>query len=93
MARSYAAALDMLIPEDAPIDTDTSTTSKSQAAERYMVAMKYLTSIAAGSNKTVIDLYVEKQQAWSDAMKEWDHAKQIAHGEARTHTQLPGHRP
>ncbi|KAK3998231.1 hypothetical protein QBC44DRAFT_363760 [Cladorrhinum sp. PSN332] len=84
VARSYAAALDMLIPEDAPIDMDATTKSKSQAAERYLIAMKYLTSLAApNSNKTVIDVYVEKQEAWSAAMKEWDRAKQDAHDNAK----------
>ena len=70
----------MLVPEDAPIDADTSTQSKSQAAERYSSAMKYLTSKAPNSAKTVVDVYVEKQQAWTDSMKEWDAAKQAAHG-------------
>ena len=75
VARSYLAALDMLIPEDAPIDTDKSTGAKSAAAERYVGAMKYLTSPAPGSNRTVIDLYVEKQQAYSEAMNKWEAAK------------------
>jgi hypothetical protein len=48
VARSYGAALDMLIPEDAPIDMPTTgrnlvTIEKTQAAERYVAAMKYLT--------------------------------------------------
>ncbi|KAI8716368.1 hypothetical protein NCS52_00930200 [Fusarium sp. LHS14.1] len=85
VSRSYAAALDMLIPEDAPIDDlDKSTETKNKAAERYVAAMKYLTSTVPNSSKSVIDVYVEKQQAWSDAMKEWDHAKQAARDEANT---------
>lgn len=81
VSRSYAAALDMLIPEDAPIDDlDKGTETKNKAAERYVAAMKYLTSTVPNSSKSVVDVYVEKQQAWSDAMKEWDHAKQAARG-------------
>ncbi|KAK4228622.1 hypothetical protein QBC38DRAFT_523461 [Podospora fimiseda] len=86
VARSYAAALDMLIPEDAPIDTPTDVGvggHKTQAAERYLMAMKYLTSLAPNSTKTVIDVYVEKQEAWSVAMKEWDRAKQDAYNSAK----------
>ncbi|KAI8415866.1 hypothetical protein FOFC_05493 [Fusarium oxysporum] len=83
VARSYAAALDMLIPEDAPIDMDTSTVAKSKAAERYLAAMKYLTSTVPNSSKTVVDVYVEKQQIWSDAMKDWDRAKNAARDEAK----------
>ncbi|RTE76712.1 hypothetical protein BHE90_008799 [Fusarium euwallaceae] len=85
VSRSYAAALDMLIPEDAPIDDldKNNTQTKNQAAERYVAAMKYLTSTVPNSSKSVVDLYVEKQQAWSDAMKEWDHAKQAARDEAK----------
>lgn len=75
VARSYAAALDMLIPEDAPIDTDKSTTNKTAAADRYVAAMKYLTSNAPNSSKSVIDVYVEKQQAYSEAMNKWEAAK------------------
>lgn len=75
VARSYAAALDMLIPEDAPIDTDKTTTSKTAAAERYVGAMKYLTGTAPGSSKSIIDVYVEKQQAYSEAMAKWETAK------------------
>lgn len=75
MARSYAAALDMLIPEDAPIDTDKSTTNKTAAADRYVAAMKYLTQNAPNSSKSVIDVYVEKQQAYSEAMNKWEAAK------------------
>ena len=81
VARSYGAALDMLIPEDAPIDDlDKSNETKNKAAERYVAAMKYLTSTVPNSSKSVVDVYVEKQQAWSDAMKEWDQAKQAARG-------------
>lgn len=80
VARSYAAALDMLIPEDAPIDMDNASQAKSKAAERYTTAMTYLTSLAPNSSKTVVDVYVEKQQAWTNAMKEWDHDKQAARG-------------
>lgn len=81
VARSYAGALDMLIPEDAPIDTDKSSTTKTAAAERYTTAMKYLTGPAtSGGNVSVIDIYVEKQQAYSDAMSAWDHAKQLVRG-------------
>ncbi|KAH7268206.1 hypothetical protein B0J15DRAFT_578227 [Fusarium solani] len=84
VSRSYAAALDMLIPEDAPIDDlDKSTETKNKAAERYVAAMKYLTSTVPNSSKSVVDVYVEKQQAWSDAMKEWDQAKQAARDEAK----------
>jgi hypothetical protein len=81
VARSYSAALDMLIPEDAPIDTDKTTTSKTAAAERYVAAMKYLTSVAPGSSKTVIDVYVEKQQAYSLSMDKWEAAKAKVRGE------------
>lgn len=81
VARSYAAALDILIPEDAPIDTGNATGARSQAAERYATAMKYLTSTVPNSSRTVVDVYVEKQQAWTDSMKEWDRAKQAAKGE------------
>jgi hypothetical protein len=85
VSRSYAAALDMLIPEDAPIDDlDKSTETKNKAAERYVAAMKYLTSTVPNSSKSVVDVYVEKQQAWSDAMKEWDQAKQAARGKWST---------
>jgi hypothetical protein len=80
VARSYAAALDKLLPEDAPIDEDTSSSTKSLAAERYTSAMRYLVSTAPNTTKTVVDVYVEKQQVWSDAMKEWDKAKQAARG-------------
>ncbi|UPK92186.1 hypothetical protein LCI18_003121 [Fusarium solani-melongenae] len=84
VARSYGAALDMLIPEDAPIDDlDKSNDAKNKAAERYTAAMKYLTSTVPNSSKSVVDVYVEKQQAWSDAMKEWDQAKQAARAEAK----------
>ncbi|KAJ4258562.1 hypothetical protein NW757_003130 [Fusarium falciforme] len=65
--------------EDAPIDDlDKSNDAKNKAAERYVAAMKYLTSTVPNSSKSVVDVYVEKQQAWSDAMKEWDQAKQAA---------------
>ncbi len=75
VSRSYSAALDMLIPEDAPIDTDKTTTTKTAAAERYVGAMKYLTGPAPGSRRSVIDVYVEKQQAYSEAMNKWEAAK------------------
>ena len=81
VARSYNAALDMLIPEDAPIDTDKTTTSKTAAAERYVGAMKYLTSVAPASSRSVIDVYVEKQQAYSAAIDKWEAAKAKARGE------------
>jgi hypothetical protein len=84
VARSYAGALDMLIPEDTPVDMDSTTTAKTAAAQRYTAAMKYLTSPASG-NKSIIDVYVEKQQAYSDAMSQWDHAKQVVRG---MHTHL-----
>ena len=71
----------MLIPEDAPIDADKTTTSKTAAAERYVAAMKYLTSIAPGSSRSVINAYVEKQQAYSAAMDKWEAAKVKARGE------------
>ncbi|KAK7705649.1 hypothetical protein SLS64_003602 [Diaporthe eres] len=83
VARSYAAALDMLIPEDAPIDTDKSTTNKTAAADRYVAAMKYLTSNAPNSSKSVIDVYVEKQQAYSEAMNKWEAAKTKARSDAK----------
>ena len=70
----------MLIPVDAPIDSDNSTSSTSKAAERYTTAMKYLTSTVPNSSKSVVDVYVEKQQAWTDAMKDWERAKQSARG-------------
>lgn len=75
VARSYAAALDMLIPEDAPIDTDKATSSKTAAADRYVAAMRYLTQNVPNSSKSVIDVYVEKQQAYSEAMNKWEAAK------------------
>lgn len=75
VARSYSAALDMLIPEDAPIDSDKSTTSKTAAADRYVAAMNYLTRNAPKSSKSVIDVYVEKQEAYSEAMNNWEKAK------------------
>ncbi|KAF4339124.1 Phage tail fiber repeat 2 [Fusarium beomiforme] len=83
VARSYAAALDMLIPEDAPIDTDKSTTTKTAAADRYIAAMKYLTQNAPNSSRSVIDVYVEKQQAYSEAMNKWEAAKAKARSDAK----------
>uniref|UniRef100_A0A098DBI6 Uncharacterized protein n=1 Tax=Gibberella zeae (strain ATCC MYA-4620 / CBS 123657 / FGSC 9075 / NRRL 31084 / PH-1) TaxID=229533 RepID=A0A098DBI6_GIBZE len=83
VARSYAAALDMLIPEDAPIETDKSTATKTAAADRYVAAMRYLTSTAPNSSKSVIDVYVEKQQAYSEAMNKWEAAKTKARSDAK----------
>ncbi|KAG4286400.1 hypothetical protein FPRO06_07660 [Fusarium proliferatum] len=83
VARSYAAALDMLVPEDAPIDTDKSTTTKTAAADRYVTAMKYLTQTAPNSSKSVIDVYVEKQQSYSEAMNKWEAAKAKARADAK----------
>jgi hypothetical protein len=83
VARSYAAALDMLIPEDAPIDADASAQPNTDAAKRYSSAMNYLTSIAPNSSKSVVDVYVGKQQAWTDSMNEWEKAKQAARDEAK----------
>lgn len=75
-SRSYAGTLDMLIPEDAPIDMDSATAAKSKAAERYMTAMKYLTQTVPNSSKTIVDVYVQKQQVWSNTLKDRDWAKQ-----------------
>ncbi|KAI1319649.1 hypothetical protein F5Y16DRAFT_390698 [Xylariaceae sp. FL0255] len=83
VARSYLAALDMLIPEDAPIDSDKTTSSKTAAAERYVGAMKYLTGPAPGSSMSIIDVYVEKQQKYSEAMDKWEHAKTQARTTAK----------
>ncbi|KAK6337088.1 hypothetical protein TWF718_009874 [Orbilia javanica] len=83
VARSYAGALDMLIPEDAPIDMDKTTTTKTAAAERYVAAMRYLTSAAPGSSKSVIDVYVEKQQLYSEAMNKWEAAKAVTRADAK----------
>ncbi|KAF2793192.1 hypothetical protein K505DRAFT_244956 [Melanomma pulvis-pyrius CBS 109.77] len=83
VSRSYSAALDMLIPEDAPIDTDKTTTTKTAAAERYVGAMKYLTGPAPGSSRSIIDVYVEKQQAYSEAMNKWEAAKAKTRSEAK----------
>ncbi|KAG9502102.1 hypothetical protein J7337_007818 [Fusarium musae] len=83
VSRSYAAALDMLIPEDAPIETDKSTATKTAAADRYVAAMRYLTSTAPNSSKSVIDVYVEKQQAYSEAMNKWEAAKAKARSDAK----------
>ncbi|KAF3911056.1 hypothetical protein AA313_de0204049 [Arthrobotrys entomopaga] len=88
VARSYAGALDMLIPEDAPIDMDKSTTTKTAAAERYIAAMKYLTGAAPGSSKFVIDVYVEKQQLYSEAMNNWEAAKAATRADAKS--RFPG---
>ncbi|KAI1119698.1 hypothetical protein F5Y10DRAFT_273838 [Nemania abortiva] len=83
VARSYAAALDMLIPEDAPIDAADATSQKTVAAERYVGAMKYLTSSAPGSSRSVIDIYVEKQQAYAEAMSKWESAKAKCRADAK----------
>ncbi|KAK6352526.1 hypothetical protein TWF730_009350 [Orbilia blumenaviensis] len=83
VARSYASALDMLIPEDAPIDMDKSTGAKTAAGERYLAAMKYLKSPATESSKSVIDLYVEKQQLYSEAMNKWEAAKAATRADAK----------
>lgn len=81
VARSFAGALEMSIAEDAPIDMDKSTGPKSAAAERYVSAMRYLTEPVGGTRKNVIDVYVEEQQHYSEAMAEWDYAKRRARGQ------------
>ncbi|CAF3445430.1 unnamed protein product [Fusarium graminearum] len=50
---------------------------------KVMVPMRYLTSTAPNSSKSVIDVYVEKQQAYSEAMNKWEAAKTKARSDAK----------
>jgi hypothetical protein len=73
VSRSYARALDCLIPKDA----FGSPGKESEGSENYKAAMDYLKK-PDNKGKTPIDYYIEKQTAWQEAQSEWDLAKEAA---------------
>ena len=72
VARSYSTALDFLVPRKATIGTKNQIRSPGEAS--YDAAMAFLTKKAA-NGKTPVDVYIEKQTAWTMAQDAWDKAK------------------
>lgn len=80
VARSYARALDGLLPKKATMTTGDAIRSPGDPA--YDKAMEYLTSVNNKTGKTPIQSYVIKQANWARAWEEWQAAKQRAQKEA-----------
>ena len=73
VARSYARALDFLVARDAEVKTEDGAI-RSPGTPGYVAAMKFLTT-KRDDGKTPVDIYIEKQTAWTLAQDAWDKAK------------------
>ncbi|KAF5021544.1 hypothetical protein F66182_6426 [Fusarium sp. NRRL 66182] len=80
VARSYLTALDVLISVESSIASalagDKPLTDRQQKIrDRYQNAMKYLTSKDDASGKSRLKIYVEKQEAWNQAVETYNSAQ------------------
>ncbi|KAI9866194.1 MAG: hypothetical protein M1813_001755 [Trichoglossum hirsutum] len=73
VTRSYASALDYLVPKKATVSTQNNI--RSPGDKSYDGAMTYLTTKDPASGKTPVEVYIEKQTAWATAQDAWDSAK------------------
>ncbi|KAK3361626.1 hypothetical protein B0T24DRAFT_684657 [Lasiosphaeria ovina] len=81
VARSYASALDYLVPKKATVSTE-GNRIRSPGDKSYDDAMKYLTKPDTKTGKTPVEVYIEKQIAWATAQDAWDEAKAKARQDA-----------
>ncbi|KZL68026.1 hypothetical protein CI238_13054 [Colletotrichum incanum] len=85
VARSYLAALDLLVPVEASVSgvvsnesTDITDPRLKTIRERYKYSMGYLTSpddTPSGNGRTKVDTYVMKQSAWAKEVAAYQHAQ------------------
>ncbi|KAI9782386.1 MAG: hypothetical protein M1839_005259 [Geoglossum umbratile] len=73
VTRSYASALDYLVPKKATVSTQNNI--RSPGDKSYDDAMAYLTTKDPTSGKTPVEVYIAKQTAWAAAQDAWDSAK------------------
>ena len=79
VVRSYSRSLDVLIPAKATISSADGIRSPGHA--NYDHALEFLTTTAPGHSKTVVDVYRDKQIAWSKERSAWDAAMVKTAGE------------
>lgn len=65
--------MDALVPKQA--DFSGVGAIRSPGSEEYKQAMADLKKPLAGSNKTIVDVYREKQIAWTEERSRWDRDK------------------
>ncbi|KAG7294644.1 hypothetical protein NEMBOFW57_004721 [Staphylotrichum longicolle] len=85
VARSYLAALDLLVPVEASVSgvvsnetTEVTDERLKTIRDRYKYSMSYLTSpddTPSGAGRTKVDTYVLKQSAWAREVAAYQHAQ------------------
>ncbi|KAF5637867.1 hypothetical protein F52700_4569 [Fusarium sp. NRRL 52700] len=75
VARSYARALDMLIP--------TSPTSNPSGEMDYAKSMEFLKQKVQGTSKTIMEVYQDKEMNWIKQREMWETAKIQVHRRAQ----------
>ncbi|KAK3365596.1 hypothetical protein B0T24DRAFT_710717 [Lasiosphaeria ovina] len=85
VARSYLAALDLLVPVEASVSgvvsnetTEVTDERLKTIRDRYKYSMSYLTSpddTPSGAGRTKVDTYVLKQSAWAKEVAAYQHAQ------------------
>ncbi|KAK7454896.1 hypothetical protein CaCOL14_005957 [Colletotrichum acutatum] len=85
VARSYLAALDLLVPVEASVagvvsneTTDVTDPRLKTIQERYKYSMRYLTGpddTPSGNGRTKVETYVMKQAAWAKEAAAYQHAQ------------------
>ncbi|KAI0465830.1 hypothetical protein F4859DRAFT_527711 [Xylaria cf. heliscus] len=74
VSRSYDRALDVLVARKATVP-GTQGNIRNPDDPEYKNAMDYLTTKQKDTNKTPVEIYIEKQRDWAEAQEAWDRAK------------------
>ncbi|KAG8724408.1 hypothetical protein FRC09_019026 [Ceratobasidium sp. 395] len=86
VARTYTNAISKLVSSGSTVGINEGET-KSKDQQRYEQGMAILSSQVAGKNKSIVELYTEKQKAYTEAVKAKTHAFHQALERAQNNSQ------